>query len=221
MADQDSRAGMRYGEPAVLDYVARLHAAHDAPLQRAFDAPAANDMPSIQIGPSEGRLLHLLLKLVGARRVLEIGTLAGYSAIWMARALPADGRLWTIEVEPKHVEIARANFEAAGVADRIEIVSGAADTLLDEVAVHAPFDAVFIDADKERYDVYGRWAAAHIRPGGLLLVDNAYVFGKLLADDERGAAGRRLHEEARAHFDTVCAPTPDGMLIGIRRPDPA
>src|SRR5262252_6055892 len=104
MADSTSRAGARYGTPDILDYVARTHAAHDPALTRAFDIP--DGIPAIQVGPSEGKLLHLLLRLAGARKVVEVGTLVGYSAIHMARALPADGHLWSIEYEPRHAELA-------------------------------------------------------------------------------------------------------------------
>src|SRR4029453_3304107 len=130
MADKDSRAGVRYADPAILEYVDRLHAGHHAGLDAAYSAPEREQMPAIQVGRSEGRLLELLLGLVGARRVVEIGTLAGYSAIRMARALPEGGRLWTIEVAPEHAAVARHNIEAAGLADRIEVVLGPALSVL-------------------------------------------------------------------------------------------
>jgi caffeoyl-CoA O-methyltransferase len=103
------------------------------------------------------------------------------------------------------------------VANKVEVLVGAGLQVLPSLERHGPFDAVFIDADKENYDGYGRWAARHLRPGGLLLGDNAYLFGELLADDARAAAMRRFHEEAAAAFDTTCIPTPDGLLLGIRR----
>ena len=106
MADQDSRAGARYASAQILDYAARTHHPDDRALRRAFEAPARHGMPEIQLGPAEGRLLELLLRLVGAKRVVEIGTLAGYSALWMARALPADGQLYTIEADPGHAGVA-------------------------------------------------------------------------------------------------------------------
>ena len=105
MADNDSRDGKRYATPELLDYVNRTHAAHDAGLARAFAVPEG--IPAIQVGPSEGKLLELLLRLAGATKVVEVGTLVGYSAIHMARALPPGGTLWSIEFEPKHAEVAR------------------------------------------------------------------------------------------------------------------
>lgn len=218
MADKDSRAGSHYADVPTLDWLHRVHAAHDEGLERAFLAPESEGLPAIQVGPSEGRTLQLLIRLSGAGKVVEIGTLAGYSAIWMARALPHGGRLWTIENDPRHAEVARRSFEAAGVADRIDLREGAALDVLPELEDEGPFDAVFIDADKGNYDRYGRWAAEHLRPGGILLGDNAYFFGKLLAEDDPSAAAmRRFHEEAARHFDSVCLPTPDGLLLGIKR----
>jgi caffeoyl-CoA O-methyltransferase len=217
MADDSSRTGARYATREILRYVEELHATHDEPLARAFAAPAAEEMPAIMLGPSEARLLELLLRLVGAVKVVEVGTLAGYSAIRMARALPEDGRVWSIEVNPAHAAVARDNLAAAGVADRVEVLCGAAADLLPDLAAEAPFDAVFIDADKEGYDGYGAWAERHLRPGGLLLADNAYLFGRLTEDSDEARAMRRFHERSRDSFHTVCIPTPDGLLLGIKK----
>jgi caffeoyl-CoA O-methyltransferase len=215
MADNDSRAGARYHTTEILDYVGRVHAGHDPALRRAFATPEG--VPAIMVGPSEGRLLELLLRLAGARKVVEVGTLIGYSAIRMARALPADGKLWTIEYDPRHAELARDNIAAAGLADRVEVLVGAGADVLPTLDGHGPFDAVFIDADKQSYAIYGRWAAKHLRKGGLLLGDNAFLFGELLEDSERGRAMRAFHEEAAQSFESVCIPTPDGLLLGIRQ----
>jgi caffeoyl-CoA O-methyltransferase len=174
-------------------------------------------MPSIQVAPSEGKLLELLLRMVGATKVVELGTLAGYSAIRLARALPADGRLWTIELDTAHAEVARARVAAAGLSSRVEVCVGRGVDVLPTLEAHGPFCAVFIDADKESYDVYGRWAARHVRKGGVLLGDNSFLFGQLLDDSPRAAVMRRFHEEARAAFDTVNIPTPDGLLLGLKR----
>jgi len=218
MADKDSRAGARYATAELLDYLNQLHAPHDDALQRAFDAPDAEQMPAIQLGISEAKLVQLLLRLAGARRAVEVGTLAGYSAIRIARGLADGGKLWTIEFDEHHAEVARANIEAAGLADRVEVRVGAGVDVLPTLEQHGPFDAVFIDADKGNYDKYGAWAAANTRPGGLLIGDNAHFFGKLLdLKDEAAAAMRRLHEDARDAYDSVCIPTGDGMLLGIRR----
>jgi caffeoyl-CoA O-methyltransferase len=150
--------------------------------------------------------------------VVEIGTLAGYSAIWMARALPSDGKLYTLELEPRHAEVARRNIAAAGLADRIEVCVGDSLVSLERLAASGPYCAVFVDADKARYDEYGRWALANLRPGGLLIGDNAFLFGRLLDPaDATAAVMRRFHLEMRDAFDSTCIPTPDGLAVGIRR----
>jgi caffeoyl-CoA O-methyltransferase len=158
-----------------------------------------------------------LLRLAGATKVVEVGTLAGYSAIHMARALGPGGHLWSIEYEPRHAEIARGNIAAAGLADRVTVLVGAGRDVLPTLDAEAPVDAVFIDADKESYDHYGRWAVDHLRPGGLVIGDNAYVFGELLADTPRGRAMRGFHELVAAACDSVCIPTPDGLVVGMKR----
>jgi caffeoyl-CoA O-methyltransferase len=216
MADADSRAGERYATPQILDFAAQTHHPADSALQRAFEAPSRHGMPEIQLGAAEGRLLELLLRLAGAQRVVEIGTLAGYSAIWMARALPPGGHLWTIEADPKHAAVAREVIEDAGLADRVTIVEGDAIDALSKLSHSGPFCAVFVDADKARYDLYGRWATQNLRQGGLLIGDNAYLFGNLLDETEVAEAMRRFHAEMAAAYVSVCVPTPDGLAVGLR-----
>jgi caffeoyl-CoA O-methyltransferase len=215
MADAATRAGERRTTPEILDYVNRVHAPHDAGLARAFAVP--DGIPEIQLGPSDGKLIALLLRLAGAAKVVEVGTLIGYSAIHMARALAPGGHLWSIEFDRRHAEVARDNLTAAGVADRVTVLVGAGRSVLPTLVPHAPFDAMFIDADKLNYDHYGRWAIEHLRPGGLVLGDNAYLFGELLDDTDRGRAMRAFHELVAASCDSVCATTPEGLVIGIKR----
>lgn len=216
MADQDSRAGERYATAQILDYAARTHHPSDPALERAFGAPARHGMPEIQLGPAEGRLLELLLRLVHAHKVVEIGTLAGYSALWMARALPPGGHLWTIESDPTHAGVAAEVIGEAGLGDRVSIIRGDAAEVLPKLSDSGPFCAVFVDADKARYDAYGRWATENLRTGGLLIGDNAYLFGRLLDDVVEAAAMRRFHEEMAKHYRSVCIPTPDGLAVGLR-----
>jgi caffeoyl-CoA O-methyltransferase len=215
MADNDSRGGKTYTTTEIIDFVDRTHVPHDAALARAFAIP--DGIPAIQVGPSDGKLLYLLLKMIGAKKVVEVGTLVGYSAITMARALPPDGHLWSIEFEPHHADVARGNIAAAGLADRITVVNGAGADMLPTLEKHAPFDAVFIDADKPGYDHYGAWAIKHLRRGGLVLGDNAYLFGHLMQDDDGGKAMRAFHERVARDCDSVCVPTPDGLVVGIKR----
>jgi len=216
MADQDSRAGQGYATAQILDYTARTHHPDDASLERAFQAPARHGMPEIQLGSAEGRLLELLLRLTNASKVVEIGTLAGYSALWMARALPPGGHVWTIESDPKHAGVAAEVIGEAGVGDRVTIIRDEAAEVLPKLSDSGPFCTVFLDADKGRYDVYGRWATENLRAGGLLIADNAYLFGRLLDDDDEARAMRRFHEEMASNYSSVCVPTPDGLAVGIR-----
>jgi caffeoyl-CoA O-methyltransferase len=215
MADKDSRAGKRYDNTQIIEYVNRVHAGHDSGLAQAFAVP--DGIPAIQVGPSEGRFLNLLMRIAGAKKVVEVGTLVGYSAIQMARALPAGGKLWSVEFEPKHAEVARANITAAGVADRGEVLVGAGVDVLPTLVGHGPFDAVFIDADKVNYAAYGAWAIANLRKGGLVIGDNAYLFGELTDDNDRARAMRSFHEQVAAACDSVCLPTPDGLVVGVKK----
>lgn len=217
MADSNSRTGATYFTGPLLDWCDRTHAPNDEGLQHAFDAPARAGLPAIQVAASEGKLLELLLRMVGAKKVVELGTLAGYSALRLARALPADGKVWTIEFDARHAEVAKEAIAKAGLTSKIEVCVGRGVDVLPTLERHGPFCAVFIDADKESYDLYGRWAARHVRSGGLLLGDNSFLFGELLGATPRAEAMRRFHEEARAHFDTVNVPTPDGLLVGLKR----
>ncbi|MBS1704400.1 MAG: O-methyltransferase [Armatimonadetes bacterium] len=143
-------------------------------IERAKEA----EMPAIAVTPLLGKLLMILAQSIGAKRILEIGTLAGFSTTWMARALPPDGKLISLEFEPKHAAVARENVDAAGVGDKIEILVGPALDLLPQV--EGPFDLVFIDADKENNPHYYAWARKLTRSGSLILVDNVVRDGKIV-----------------------------------------
>ncbi len=215
MADDQSRSGTSYTTPDIIEFCNRTHVVHDAGLARAFTVPEG--VPAIQVGPSDGRLIYLLLRMIGARKVVEVGTLVGYSAIVMARALEPGGTLWTVEAEPKHAAIARGNIAAAGLADRVTVVEGTGQAALPTLEREGPFDAVFIDADKEGYDHYGAWALRNLRRGGLVLGDNAYLFGNLMSDSAAAKSMRAFHERIARECDSVCAPTPDGLVVAIKR----
>jgi len=151
-------------------YLADTLVGHDPALEAVLAAQREAGLPESEVAPVAGKLLHLLARISGARRILEIGTLAGYSTIWLARALPEGGEVVTIEAEPHHAEIARANLERAGVAERVDIrVGGAIDVL---PTLLPGFDLVFIDADKERNTAYLDWAARLGRPGTVIVLDN-------------------------------------------------
>ena len=215
MADSTSRAGHGYSTAAIVDWCNQVHVPHDAGLARAFAVP--DGVPAIMVGPSDGKLLGLLARLAAPRRAIEVGTLLGYSTIHLARGLAPGGRLWTIEFDPRHAELARANLAAAGLAEQVEVCVGAGVEVLPTLEPHGPFDLVFVDADKVSYDHYARWALTHLRPGGLLIGDNAYLFGELLAATDRGRAMRDFHQLVAASCDSVCIPTGEGLVVGVKR----
>lgn len=166
----------------VDDYTTGLLAPADPVLDAALAAGDAAGLPPINVSAAQGKMLHVLALAVGARRILELGTLAGYSTIWLARALPADGRLITLEVSPKHAEVAQANVARAGLAQVVDVrVGPALDTLPKLVEEGAgPFDLVFIDADKANIPDYFEWTLKLARVGTLIVVDNVVRDGKIL-----------------------------------------
>ena len=154
----------------------------DPAFEETLRAADAAGLPQIGVSPLQGMLVHLLVRAAGARRVLEIGSLAGYSTIWMARAVPEGGTVTTLELDPHHAEVARRNFERAGVAGVVDLRLGPA---LDSLAAiekegGGPFDLVFVDADKPTYPEYVRWALRLSRPGTLIVVDNVVIGGRIL-----------------------------------------
>jgi caffeoyl-CoA O-methyltransferase len=224
MADPESKAGPGYWTPEIGAYLEGLYARETPGMAEALRAARAAGLPEIEVSPTDGRILEILLRMIGARRVVEIGTLGGYSAQWIARALPPGGRLWTIEANPEHAEVARGALERAGLADTVVVLDGPADDVLPTIEGEGPFDAVFVDANKDGYERYARWALEHLRPGGLVIGDNAYLFGHLAgrgpgerADAAEIAEMRAFHERLARDFDAVCLPTQDGLAIGIKR----
>jgi predicted O-methyltransferase YrrM len=215
---------------AVDAYLDALFGPADPLLAAALARADAAGLPPIQVAPAQGRMLQLFAHLVGARRILEVGTLGGYSAIWLARALPADGRLITLEYEPRHAEVARANLAAADLADRTEVRVGRGIDLMQELIASgaAPFDLVFIDADKPGYPAYLTAALQLTRPGGLIIADNVIRDGDVLdpeSTDESVQAVRIFNAQfaaeprlSAAFLPTIGAKGYDGLAIGMVRP---
>lgn len=210
------------------DYIEGLFSANDEALEEALQSSERNGLPRINVSANEGRLLYMLAKLCGARKILEIGTLGGYSTIWLARALPQDGRLITLEYEPKHAEVARANIERAGLSDKVEVRVGAGlDTLPQiEASGEGPFDLFFIDADKVNYPGYLQWAIRLSRPGSVILSDNLIRNGDVLdpAPDNQVATvvAQYNHELAsNPRLESIILPitrdVTDGLGISIVR----
>jgi predicted O-methyltransferase YrrM len=170
---------------AVDAYICGLLAPADPALEAALEASASAGLPPIQVAPNQGKLLQLLARLIGARRILEIGTLGGYSTIWLARALPPDGRIVTLESDSKHAEVAHANFRRAGLDRQIDLRLGLALDALKQISAEGaePFDLVFIDADKANIPAYFSFALDLTRRGGLIIVDNVVRSGAVIDAD--------------------------------------
>jgi predicted O-methyltransferase YrrM len=175
-------------------YIENLFAPQDEALEAAVRESQRAGLPQIHVSPNEGKLLQLLAELAGARRILEIGTLGGYSAINLARGMAEDGRLISLEIDERHAEVARQNVERAGLAERVEIRVGDARELLARIAEseEGPFDLVFIDADKGGYPDYLEWALRLSRPGSLILGDNTIWGGAII--DPQDESTRAIHE---------------------------
>ena len=199
----------------------------DPALAGALAANRAAGLPAIDVSPPQGKLLNLLARAIGARRVLEIGTLGGYSTIWLARAVGEQGRVVTLEYEPRHAEVARANLDRAGLGDRVEIVVGAALDTLPSLA--GPFDLVFIDADKENNANYVEWALRLTRPGAMILVDNVVRNGSIVdpaRTDPTTQGSRAVLELLGSHprldataLQTVGSKGWDGLALALVRDD--
>ncbi|OYY90212.1 MAG: methyltransferase [Sphingomonas sp. 28-66-16] len=215
---------------AVDGYIGDKLIGDDPALAATLAANAAAGLPDIDVSPVQGRMLHLFARMAGARRILEIGTLGGYLTICLARALPADGALVSLELDPHHADVARANIAAAGLADRVEVRTGAAIGALGAMiaADEGPFDLVFIDADKENGADYVRAALALGRPGTTIIVDNVVREGGVLdpaSDDPRIIGTRALFDLVGAEprlsataVQTVGAKKWDGFLLAVVGP---
>jgi len=165
---------------SVDDYLTRMLVPADPGLDGAVRASTEANLPAIAVSAPLGKFLHLLARIHGARRILEVGTLGGYSTIWLARALPAGGRLVSLEFDPKHAEVARKNLANAGVADTVDVRVGRAIDLLPALEADERFDLVFIDADKPSTPEYFRWAVTLTRKGGVIIVDNVVRDGEVI-----------------------------------------
>ena len=199
----------------------------DRTLTQAVADSVAAGLPAIEVSPLAGKLLHLLARMSRARRVLEVGTLGGYSTIWLARGIPDDGRVVTLELEQQHADLARANLERAGVSDKVEIIVGRAADTLPRIAERGdePFDLVFIDADKQSNTIYIDWAIRLGHPGTVIVVDNVVRMGEVAnpdTDDDMVIGTKRALEllgsdprvDATA-LQTVGAKDWDGVAVAI------
>ena len=204
-------------------YITDLLAPEDEVLAAARDTMQREGLPSISVSASEGKVLNILTRMIGAKRILEIGTLGGYSAIWMARAMPEDGKLVSLELDPHHAAVARQNLDQAGLSEKVEVRVGAALDSLAQIAREGsePFDMVFIDADKEGYVDYLEKSLPLVREGGLILADNTLPDAVLDPSADSGA--KRYNTAVAAHPDLASALFPvlrsdgiDGLLVSIK-----
>ncbi|MGR3764330.1 O-methyltransferase [Rossellomorea sp. NS-SX7] len=204
-------------------FTSKLHKEDDV-LEAAMKANEEADLPAIDVAPNQGKLLHLLAKMKGAKSILEIGTLGGYSSIWMARALPEEGSLITLEYSEKHAEVARENLKRAGVDKKVKVLTGAALDTLPSLKDHK-FDFIFIDADKKNNPHYIKWAIELSNPGAVIITDNVVRGGRITdaASDDENIKGIRefvdiLSENERIDstaIQTVGTKGYDGFVIGI------
>ncbi|MBM4422441.1 MAG: O-methyltransferase [Chloroflexi bacterium] len=212
---------MIYYNDRLARYIADLFAPQDAALLRALTESPQRGLPAINIQPEEGRFLQFIARACGAKKALEIGTLGGYSGLWIARGLAPGGKLITLEADSAHAAVARDHFDAAGLADTVEIRIGDAHDTLRTLAAESPFDFVFIDADKPGYPAYYEWAMSHVRIGGVIAAHNAFRYGNIVdpADatpdtDIIRAFNRRVAADPRV-ISTIF-PGGDGTLIAVK-----
>jgi predicted O-methyltransferase YrrM len=217
---------------AVDRYITDLFAPSDPALDAALQTSAEGGLPAINVAPNQGKMLALLAQLGGAKSILEIGTLGGYSTIWLARALPAGGRLITLEADPAHAEVARANITRAGLSEVVELRLGPALDTLPQIAAEGrgPFDLIFIDADKPAYPDYLAWALKLSRRGSLIIADNIVRNGGVIDPahaDPRVHGARRFNELLAAEprvsataIQTVGCKGYDGFAMALVIADP-
>jgi predicted O-methyltransferase YrrM len=200
------------------EYVQHLFVPPDDALSRGLEDAEAAGLPPINVSPNEGKLLHLIARIARASRVLEVGTLGGYSTTWLARALPPEGRLVTLELDRRHAEVARANLARAAVADRVEIRVGPASASLRALIERhePPFDLVFIDADKEGYVEYLDLSLRLVRSGSLILADNTLRHGRVLEESPSDPSARGI----KAFNERIATdPRLDSLILPIIRED--
>jgi caffeoyl-CoA O-methyltransferase len=210
-------------DPGLERTIAQIYQPEDEVQREIRQRALAAGLPEIQVAALDSRHLEVLVRLTGARRAVEIGTLAGYSGLAIVRGLQPDGILYTLEFEKRHAEVAAETFRRAGVSGRVRQLIGPALDLLPSLSKEGPFDFCFIDADKESYDRYLDWAAANLRRGGVVVGDNAFLFGHLKEPlSPQSSAGaramyafhRRLAESGE--FRATVLPTGEGMAVGVR-----
>ncbi|MGZ3687319.1 MAG: O-methyltransferase [Bdellovibrionota bacterium] len=210
----------------ISKYVFETFHPEDAVLAEIRERSTSRGLPEIQVGTMDALHLEVLTRLAGARKVVEIGTLGGYSGVAILRGMGPQGKLWTFEYEPKHAEVARETFAKAGFSGQVELHVGAASENLSKIEKDGPFDLVFVDADKVSYPAYLEWAAQNLRVGGAVLGDNTFAWGMIAderfetSEDEAAVrALRKFNEQAasvRGRFRTTILPTGEGLTVAVK-----
>lgn len=205
----------------ISQYISSLFAVEDSSLRMAREESPKRGLPSISIKPEEGRFLQFLVRACGAKKAVEIGSLGGYSGIWIGRGLLPGGKLYTLDKDSKHAEVAREHFAAAGVEDIIEIKIGDAHRSLLEIKELGPFDFVFIDAEKPGYPAYFDWAIENTREGGIIAAHNAFRKGTIVGigqDDDHSELMRQFNQQIanEKRLISTIYPAGDGTLISVK-----
>ena len=210
-------------DPALATYVDRVYAPEDEVLREIRERASGAGLPDIQLAALDARHLEVLARACQARRAVEVGTLGGYSGVAILRGMGRDGVLDTVEIDAKHAAIARESFRKSGFSGRARVHVGSAKNVLPQLVSRAPFDLCFIDADKEGYPAYLDWAADNLRPAGLVVLDNAFLFGHL-AQAPKGELAAAIAAMQKTHdvlardgrFRSTVFPTGEGLAVGIR-----
>ena len=211
-------------DPSLFDYVTQTFAPEDAMLEGIRARMDAAGLPAIQVGALDGLHLEVLARACGVRKAVEVGTLGGYSGVCLLRGMAPDGVLHTFELDPRHADVARETFRRAGYAERAVVHVGPASEKLTGIEAHGPFDLVFIDADKPGYPGYLTWAEQHLRIGGVVLGDNAFLWGSIVkdsppAEDAAKVPAMRAFNERLARggrFRSTMLPTGEGLALGVK-----
>ncbi len=208
-----------------ISYIKGLFAPEDTTLKAVTQSIVVNNLRAINVGADEGKLLQILLKLHGAQKIVEVGTLVGYSTIWLARALPEGGKVYSFERDEKTAQVAKDNIKNSDVNDKIEVIVGDAHEMLKTIEGNGPFDAMFIDAEKGGYCKYLDWAEKNLRKGGLIIGDNTFLFGQVYEDEVEEKYrkeipvmkefNRRLADTSK--YDGIIIPTVEGMTVAIKK----
>ncbi len=209
----------------MAQYAVDCFCPEDAVLAEVRERSVQSGLPEIQVGSMDALHLEVLTRAIGAKKAVEVGTLGGYSGIAIARGLLPGGKLYTFDIEARHGQVAQESYRKAGVADRVEVLIGPAVEMLAQINPHGPFDLVFIDADKENYPRYLRWATENLRVGGVVLGDNTFGWGMITdekfedAEDERAIKGLQAFNRELAQggrFRATILPTGEGLTMAVK-----